>query len=88
MHCERKKLQSVNYRYLYDIQHLFICPPSDSILSENAGIELRTAALVVRRSNSQLDLGSFQRKNISLLITGLLIRMTLMRIWIQIPLFT
>ncbi len=38
---------------MYDIQHCFICRPSDSTVSEDAGIELRTfatTALAVRRS--------------------------------------
>jgi hypothetical protein len=40
--------------YMYDIQHCFICRPSDSTVSEDAGIEPRTVAstaLTVRRSN-------------------------------------
>jgi hypothetical protein len=39
--------------FMYDIQHCFICRPSDSTESEDAGIEPRTvatAALAVRRS--------------------------------------
>ncbi len=39
---------------MYDFQHCFICRPSDSALSEDAGIEPRTVAptaLTVRRSN-------------------------------------
>ncbi len=39
---------------MYDIQHCFICRPSDSTVSEDAGIEPRTVAttaLTVRRSN-------------------------------------
>jgi hypothetical protein len=39
---------------MYDIQHCFICRPSDSDVSEDAGIESRTVAtmaLAVRRSN-------------------------------------
>ncbi len=38
----------------YDIQHFFICRPSDSTVSEDAGVEPRTVAttaLAVRRSN-------------------------------------
>ncbi len=38
---------------LYDVQHCFICRPSDSIVSEDAGIEpgtVATTALAVRRS--------------------------------------
>jgi hypothetical protein len=40
--------------YMYCIQHSFICCPSDSTVSEDAGIEPRivaTSALAVRRSN-------------------------------------
>ncbi len=40
--------------FMYDIQHCFICLPSDSTVSEDAGIEPRTVAtpaLAVRRSN-------------------------------------
>ncbi len=39
---------------MYDIQHCFICRPSDSIVSKDAGIEPRkvaTTALAVRRPN-------------------------------------
>ncbi len=39
---------------MYDIQYCFICRPSDSTVSEDAGIEPRpvaTTALAVRRSN-------------------------------------
>jgi hypothetical protein len=39
---------------MYDIQHCFICRPSDSTVSEDAGIEPRTVAttaFTVRRSN-------------------------------------
>jgi hypothetical protein len=39
---------------MYDIKHCFICLPSDSTLTENAGIDFRTTAttaLAVRRSN-------------------------------------
>jgi hypothetical protein len=38
---------------MYDIQHCFICRPSNSTVSEDAGIEPRTVAtttLAVRRS--------------------------------------
>ncbi len=38
--------------FMYDIQHCFICRPSDSTVSEDAGIEPRTVAitaLAVRR---------------------------------------
>ncbi len=40
--------------FIYDIQHCFICRPSDSTVLEDAGIELWTVAitaLAVRRSN-------------------------------------
>jgi hypothetical protein len=40
--------------FMYFIQHCFICSPSDSTVSEDAGIDLRTVAilaLAVRRSN-------------------------------------
>jgi hypothetical protein len=40
--------------FMYNIQHCFICRPSDSTVSEDAGIEPRTVAttaLAVRRSN-------------------------------------
>ncbi len=40
--------------FMYDIQHCFICRPSDSTVSEDAGIEPRTVAstaLAVSRSN-------------------------------------
>jgi hypothetical protein len=39
---------------MYCIQHWFICRPSDSTVSEDAGIEpltVATSALTVRRSN-------------------------------------
>ncbi len=39
---------------MYDIQHCFICRPSDSTVSEDARIEpmtVATTALAVRRSN-------------------------------------
>jgi hypothetical protein len=44
----------IYFIFIYDIQHCFICRPSDSTVSEDAGIEPRTvvsAALAVRRSN-------------------------------------
>ncbi len=47
------------FLFLYDIQHCFICRPSDSTASEDAGIEPRTVAttaLTVRRSNHSADL--------------------------------
>ncbi len=37
--------------YMYDIQHCCISRPVDSTVSEDAGIEPRTVALAVRRSN-------------------------------------
>jgi hypothetical protein len=39
---------------MYDIQHCFICHPSDSTVSKDAGIEtstVATTALAARRSN-------------------------------------
>jgi hypothetical protein len=42
------------FSFMYVIQHYFICRPSDSTLSEDAGIEPRTfatLALTVRRFN-------------------------------------
>ncbi len=42
------------FLFMYNIQHCFICRPSDSTVSEDAGIELRTVAttaLAVRRSD-------------------------------------
>jgi hypothetical protein len=45
--------------FMYCIQHCFICRPSDSTVSEDAGIELRTVAttaLIVRRSNTRLNI--------------------------------
>ncbi len=44
---------------MYCIQHCFICRPSDSTASEDAGIEPRTVvttALTVKRSNHSLNL--------------------------------
>jgi hypothetical protein len=41
------------FLFIYDIEHCFICDPSDSTVSEDAGIEPRTVtstALAVRRS--------------------------------------
>jgi hypothetical protein len=41
--------------FMYDIQHCFICCPSDSTVSEDTGMEPRTVAtmaLAVRRSNN------------------------------------
>ncbi len=35
---------SFNIFFMYDIQHCFICRPSDSTVSEDAGIEPRTVA--------------------------------------------
>jgi hypothetical protein len=45
---------SPNSFFMYFIQHYFICRPSDSTVSEDAGIEPRTvaaSALAVRHSN-------------------------------------
>jgi hypothetical protein len=46
--------------FMYCIQHCFICRPSDSTVSEDAGIESRTVAtstLAVRRSiTTRLDI--------------------------------
>jgi hypothetical protein len=42
------------FLFMYNIQHCFICRPSDSTVSKNAEIEPRTVAttaLAVRRSN-------------------------------------
>ncbi len=42
------------FSFIYDIKHCFICRPSDSTVTEDAGIEPRTVAttaLAVRRSN-------------------------------------
>ncbi len=42
------------FLFMYDIHHCFICRPSDSTVSKDAGIEPRTVAttaLAVRRSN-------------------------------------
>jgi hypothetical protein len=42
------------FLFMYDIQHCFICRPSDSTVSEDARIEpgtVATTALAVRRSN-------------------------------------
>ncbi len=33
--------------FIYDIQHCFICRPSDSTVSEDAGIKPRTVALAL-----------------------------------------
>ncbi len=47
---------------LYNIQHCFICRPSDSTVPTDAGIEPRTvatSALAVRRSNHQARLICF-----------------------------
>ena len=37
--------------FLYVIQHCFICRPSDSTVSEDAGIEPRPLAMTARHSN-------------------------------------
>ncbi len=42
------------FLFMYDIQHCFICRPTDSTVSEDAGVEpgtVATTALAVRRSN-------------------------------------
>ena len=47
------------FLFMYVIQHCFICRPSDSAESEDAGIEPRTVAtlaLAIRRSTIRLDL--------------------------------
>ncbi len=53
------------FHFIYDIQHCFICRPSDSTVPEDAGFEPRIVAttalaaylLAVRRSNhSAIDL--------------------------------
>jgi hypothetical protein len=47
-------LTEVFFNAIYYIQHCFICRPSDSTVSEDAGIEPRTvtnSALAVGRSN-------------------------------------
>jgi hypothetical protein len=44
------------FHFMYIIQHCFICRPSDSIVSEDAGIEPRTVAtlaLTARRYNPE-----------------------------------
>jgi hypothetical protein len=67
----------------YNIQHCFICRPSDSTVPTDAGIEPRTVAtdaLVVRRSNHyRLDLirklyyipGDFEEAHAELIIATL-----------------
>jgi hypothetical protein len=42
--------------FMYDIQHCFICRPSDSTVSENAGIEPRTVATTSDALTTRLDL--------------------------------
>jgi hypothetical protein len=45
------------FLFMFDIQHCFICRPSDSTGSEAAGIELRTVAtLTLTARRSKLDL--------------------------------
>jgi hypothetical protein len=39
------------FLFMYDIQHCFICRPSDSTVSEDAGIEPRTVVKVVYLPN-------------------------------------
>jgi hypothetical protein len=51
-------IRGIFLEFFYEIQHRFICRPSDSIVSEDAGFEPRTVAttaLAVRRSNTRLD---------------------------------
>jgi hypothetical protein len=42
--CESSKALKGDFLDFYDIQHCFICRPSDSTVSEDAGIEPRTVA--------------------------------------------
>jgi hypothetical protein len=54
VHRLNMELDLQSFYIRYDIQHCFICRPSDSTVSEDAGIEPRTVAttaLAVRRSN-------------------------------------
>ena len=49
-----KNKTNLFFIFMYVIQHCFICRPSDSAVSEDAGIEARTVAtfaLTARRSN-------------------------------------
>jgi hypothetical protein len=41
---------------MYVIQYCFICRPSDSTVSEDAGIEPRTVATARRSNHSAIDL--------------------------------
>ncbi len=54
-HSDNKKGDILEFfLFMYDIQHCFICRPTDSTASEDAGFEPRTVAttaLTVRRSN-------------------------------------
>ncbi len=54
-HAVAKTKQNRNFFkgefFLYVIQHCFICHPSDSTVSEDAGIEPRPLAMTARRSN-------------------------------------
>ncbi len=55
VHRLNMELDLQSFYIRYDIQHCFICRPSDSTVSEDAGIEPRTVAttaLAVRRSNN------------------------------------
>jgi hypothetical protein len=55
--CRYKRFKQGDYLNFFSMhckQHRFICRPSDSTVSEDAGVELRTgatSALEVRRSN-------------------------------------
>ncbi len=56
------------FLFMYDIQHCFICRPSDSTVSEAAGIQLRTVAttaLAVRRSNHSVRFHPHTQKILS-----------------------
>jgi hypothetical protein len=51
------------FLFMYVIQHVFICRPSDSTVSEDAGIEPRTVAPLALPANAlttQLDLNHSQ----------------------------
>jgi hypothetical protein len=41
-----------DFLYFSSIQHCFVCRPSDSTVSEDAGFRPRTVAIFVRRSNT------------------------------------
>jgi hypothetical protein len=64
---------------MYFIIHCFVCRPSDSIVSEDAGIELRTfatLAFAVRRSNHSASSHPSYRINKIGLITVLIMSLT------------